>query len=137
MKSRVVFKSASIEWPTPHAVYEQLDREFQFNFDPCPIDGSNGDGLATLFTPWSGKRVFCNPPYGPQIRKFLDRACEAELAVFLIPARTDTKWFHQVVLPFASEIRFIPGRLKFGDATNSAPFPSMIVVFQGVSNGTR
>jgi len=125
---RVLFKSESVEWPTPKAVYERLDAEFRFDFDPCPIDGTS-DGLATLLTPWNGKRVFCNPPYGPGLRDWLERAQEAELAVYLIPARTDTRWFHDIVLPKAAEIRFIKGRLKFGDATNSAPFPSMIVVF--------
>ncbi len=129
MKSRVVFKSASVEWPTPKAVYKALDREFHFDFDPCPIDGSNGDGLATLFTEWRGRRVFCNPPYGPSIRKWLERAQDAKVAVYLIPARTDTRWFHDLVLPHASEIRFIKGRLKFGGATNPAPFPSMVVIF--------
>lgn len=99
------------------------------NFDPCPTNGTN-NGLATLLTPWKGLRVFCNPPYGPGIGSWLARATEAELAVFLLPARTDTRWFHEHVLPKALEIRFIRGRLKFGDATNSAPFPSMIVVFK-------
>jgi len=126
---RVLFKSESVEWPTPKAVYERLDAEFRFDFDPCPTNGES-DGLATLLTPWRGKRVFCNPPYGPGLRGWLERATEASLAVYLIPARTDTKWFHEIVLPKAAEIRFIKGRLKFGDATNSAPFPSMIVVFR-------
>ena len=125
---RVVFKSESVEWPTPKAVYEGLHAEFCFDFDPCPIDGTS-DGLATLLTPWKGKRVFCNPPYGPLLRGFLERAGEAILAVYLIPARTDTRWFHEIVLPKATEIRFIKGRLKFGDAKNSAPFPSMIAIF--------
>jgi site-specific DNA-methyltransferase (adenine-specific) len=61
---------------------------------------------------------------------FLQRFHEPQLAVYLIPARTDTRWFHELVLPFASEIRFIKGRLKFGDAKNSAPFPSMLVVYR-------
>jgi site-specific DNA-methyltransferase (adenine-specific) len=65
------------------------------------------------------------------LRPFLERALEADVAVFLIPARTDTRWFHEIVLPYAKEIRFIKGRLKFGDSKNSAPFPSMIVIFQG------
>jgi site-specific DNA-methyltransferase (adenine-specific) len=89
------------------------------------------DGTAPLFVQWRGKRVFCNPPYGPGLRSFLERALEADIAVFLIPARTDTRWFHEIVLPYAKEIRFIKGRLKFGDSKNSAPFPSMIVIFQG------
>jgi site-specific DNA-methyltransferase (adenine-specific) len=74
--------------------------------------------------------VFCNPPYGPGIAKFLRMAPQADLAVFLLPARTDVRWFHDIVLPFAKEIRFIRGRLKFGGMQHSAPFPSMVVVFQ-------
>jgi hypothetical protein len=124
----VHFSSASEEWATPRDVYAALDAEFQFNFDPCPLGGTI-DGTATLFVLWMGKRVFCNPPYGPGIRPFLERAQEAEIAVFLIPARTDTRWFHEIVLPLAKEIRFIKGRLKFGHAKNSAPFPSMVVIF--------
>ena len=126
--NRVVFKSQSVEWATPKGVYEALDAEFQFDFDPCPLGGSE-NGLATLFVDWKGKRVFCNPPYG-DVTKWLERGRDAQLAVFLIPARTDTRWFHDLVLPFAAEIRFIRGRLKFGDAVNSAPFPSMLVVMK-------
>lgn len=124
----VLFKSESAEWTTPKDLYAKLNAEFEFNLDPCPIGGTQ-DGTSTLFTSWRGQRVFCNPPYGPEIRKFLNRAHEAEVAVFLLPARTDTRWFHEIVLPEAREIRFIKGRLKFGDSVNSAPFPSMIVVF--------
>jgi site-specific DNA-methyltransferase (adenine-specific) len=83
-----------------------------------------------LFVSWAGKRVFCNPPYGPEIRKWIERGFEAELAVYLVPARTDTRWFHDLVIPRAAEIRFIKGRLKFGDAENAAPFPSMLVIFR-------
>jgi hypothetical protein len=127
---RVVFSSASDRWATPRAVYDSLNREFAFDFDPCPLDGKI-DGLSPLFADWRGKIVFCNPPYGPGIGWWLDRAIyEAELAVCLLPARTDTRWFHERVLPKASEIRFIRGRLKFGDAKNSAPFPSMVVVYR-------
>jgi len=126
--NRTLFSSASDRWATPRAVFDALNQEFRFNFDPCPLDGDQ-DGLAPLFVEWRGKRVFCNPPYGPGIANWLERGLEADLAVFLIPARTDTKWFHKIVLPRAKEIRFIRGRLRFGDAKNSAPFPSMLVVF--------
>lgn len=129
MNSAVHFSSASEEWATPADVYAELDAEFHFNFDPCPLRRGQ-DGTAPLFVKWRGKRVFCNPPYGPGLRPFLERAQEADVSVFLIPARTDTRWFHEIVLPRAAEIRFIKGRLKFGDAKNSAPFPSMIVVFR-------
>lgn len=125
----VLFKSQSVEWPTPPALFQKLNSEFGFNFDPCPLGGAE-DGRSPLFCKWEGKRVFCNPPYGPEIVKFLKRAQDAELAVFLLPARTDTKWFHEFVLPLAKEVRFIKGRLRFGDATTSAPFPSMIVIYE-------
>jgi site-specific DNA-methyltransferase (adenine-specific) len=111
-------------------VYAALDDEFHFDFDPCPLDG-RADGLAPLFVSWSDRHVFCNPPYGPGIEDWLLRGLEAKVAVFLIPARTDTRWFHDIVLPKAREIRFIRGWLKFGDAVNGAPFPSMIVIFGG------
>ena len=62
--NRAMFSSASDRWATPKAVYAALDREFRFNYDPCPLDG-HIDGLSPLFSDWSGKRVFCNPPYGP------------------------------------------------------------------------
>jgi site-specific DNA-methyltransferase (adenine-specific) len=127
---KALFSSASVEWATPQAVYDQLNAEFHFDLDPCPLNGSQ-DGLARLFTEWRGKRVFVNPPYTRAgFRQWLERGREADLAVFLIPARTDTSWFHDLVLPYASEIRFIQGRLKFGNATSPAPFPSMIVVFR-------
>lgn len=124
-----LFGSTTDRWATPCDLFAALDQEFRFDFDPCPLDG-DGDGLLPLFSEWRGKRVFCNPPYGPGIRGWLERGLEAELAVFLLPARTDTKWFHEIVLPNADEIRFIKGRLRFGNATNSAPFPSMVVVFR-------
>jgi site-specific DNA-methyltransferase (adenine-specific) len=124
----VVFKSASVEWPTPAGVYAELDREFHFDLDPCPLGGTD-DGLATLLMPWRNRRVFCNPPYN-RTRKFLERWREADVAVYLIPARTDTRAFHEIVLPNASEVRFIKGRLKFGNAQTGAPFPSMIAVFR-------
>lgn len=127
MRSRVVFSSASDEWATPDGVYQELNQEFSFDLDPCPLGGAE-NGLARLFTSWDGRRVFVNPPYS-DIRPWLERAGEALLAVYLIPARTDTRWFHEIVLPKATEIRFIRGRLKFGQAKTSAPFPSMVVVF--------
>ncbi len=131
MVSRVLFSSTSTQWATPAQVYRALDAEFHFDFDPCPLDANPAqDGLSPLFTPWRGRRVFCNPPYDRHLTKWLWRGLEANVAVFLIPARTDTKWFHTRVLPHAKEIRFLRGRLRFGGAANGAPFPSMIVVFE-------
>lgn len=129
MNTAILFSSATEEWGTPLEVYLNLNAEFNFDFDPCPLGGKQ-DGLAPLFTQWRGRRVFCNPPYGPGISKWLERGLEADLAVFLIPARTDTRWFHDIVLPKARDIRFIRGRLKFGGAKNAAPFPSMVVIFE-------
>lgn len=134
--TRAVFKSESVEWGTPIALYDRLNAEFRFDLDPCPMGGCS-DGLSTLFVSWMGRRVFCNPPYGSsEIPKWLKRAEEAILAVYLLPARTDTRWFHDICLPKATEIRFVRGRLKFRESDPSwkpgghtAPFPSMVVVF--------
>ena len=134
MVAPVLFRSASDRWSTPKDLYAALETEFQFDLDPCPLDGQS-NGLGTLLCPWHGRRVFCNPPYGPNIGEWLKRADEAHLAVYLLPARTDTRWFHQLVLPRATEIRFVQGRLKFGEAVHGAPFPSMIVVYDNMSHG--
>ena len=125
---RVVFSRQSVEWPTPTALYDQLKAEFSFTLDPCPLGGTE-NGLARLFMPWTGERVFVNPPYD-QIPSWLNRWKDAPLVVYLLPARTDTRWFHEICLPFAKEIRFIKGRLRFGEEVNPAPFPSMVVVFR-------
>lgn len=129
--SRVLFSSKSPHWATPKFLYEELNGEFGFDFDPCPLGELEKDGSSPLFTSWDGKRVYCHPPYDKGIAQFLERAREAEVAVFLLPARTDTRWFHNLILPYAREIRFVKGRLKFGEAKNAAPFPSMIVIFGG------
>lgn len=126
---KAVFSSQSVHWATPSALYEELDREFAFNLDPCPLGGGETDGTKPLLCAWEGRRVYCNPPYGPQCVAFLERATEPDIAVFLVPARTDTRWFHDLVLPFATEVRFIRGRLKFGGSTVNAPFPSMLCIF--------
>ena len=128
-RQRTLFSSASDRWATPAELKNALYTEFCLNFDACPLDGIS-DGLAPLFVSWYGKRVSCNPPYGPGIQDWLLRGFEAEIAVYLLPARTDTKWFHGLCLPKAKEIRFVKGRLKFGNAVNGAPFPSMIVIFE-------
>ena len=130
MKTAAVFSRASDEWATPLDVRESLFQEFALDFDPCPIDGTN-HGL--LGAEWRG-RAFVNPPYS-DIRSWLDkalielRAGRIEIAVFLLLSRTGTAWWHRVVLPFATEIRFLRGRLRFGAAKNSAPFDSVVVVF--------
>lgn len=121
-----MFSSASDHWSTPKEVYDALDKEFHFNDDPCPIDGSGG-----LEREW-GSRAFVNPPYS-EIKEWVaygfNQTRRGGVVVMLIPSRTDTRWWHDYVMK-AKEIRFIKGRLKFGGAKNSAPFPSAIVVFK-------
>jgi len=127
MFNRGLFKSASVHWETPIDLYKELDREFNFNDDPCPLHGEGG-----LDREW-GIRTFVNPPYGKVIGKWLEKAynesIKGKLIVCLIPSRTDSRWWHEYVMK-AKEIRFLRGRLKFGDSKNSAPFPSAIVVFE-------
>lgn len=125
--NRVLFRSATDEWATPDDVYRTLDNEFLFVDDPCPIGGV-WDGL---YRAWQTP-AFCNPPYS-EIKDWVKKAFEESkrgiTVVMLIPSRTDTRWWHDYVMN-AAEIRFIKGRLKFGDAKNSAPFPSCIIVFR-------
>lgn len=125
--NRVVFKSERHDWTTPKDVYNALDAEFHFDFDPCH-NGQLWDGLSVEW----GKSNFVNPPYraiGKWISKGFDEWRQGKTCVFLIPSRTDTRWFHDYAMK-ASEIRFIKGRLKFGGSKNAAPFPSCIVVFR-------
>lgn len=140
MNIDVMYSSNSDEWATPQDVYDSLDSEFGFNLDPCAT--ADNHKCETFFTQtdnglsknWGGYRVFCNPPYS-NIKDWVRKAYyeghkDNTIVVLLIPARTDTKYFHDYIMNRA-EIRFIKGRLKFGDSKNSAPFPSMIVIFRG------
>lgn len=138
---KVMYSSKTDQWSTPQDLFDELNDEFDFNLDPCADEENhkcekyftkeqNG-----LLQDWEGHRVFCNPPYGKNISEWV-RKCyeegrkEQTLVVLLIPARTDTKYFHDYI-QHRAEIRFIKGRLKFGNAASSAPFPSMIVIFRG------
>lgn len=132
--------SKSNEWETPQELFDELDKEFHFDLDPCSTDENakcerhftikeNG-----LYVNWGGSCVFCNPPYGRQLSKWIKKAYEESqkpntTVVMLIPARTDTKAFHEYIYHKA-EIRFIKGRLRFSNATENAPFPSMVVIFR-------
>lgn len=120
-----LFKSSRTDWKTPRQVYQTLDAEFDFDFDPCPSK-PKFDGLKV---DWK-KRNFVNPPYGREISKWVDKALDerrkGKLIVMLVASRTDTTWWHKLMRN-AKEIRFIKGRLKFDDK-NSAPFPSAVVV---------
>jgi len=126
--NRGLFTSQRGDWKTPKSLYQALDAEFHFDFDPCPVKPKS-DGLEGGW----GKVNFVNPPYGRNISAWLQKGYEenqkGKTVVFLLPSRTDTKWWHQFVMK-AAEIRFIRGRLKFDDQKNPAPFPSAIVIFK-------
>jgi len=146
MNTAVMFSSKTDDWATPQEFFDGLNREFGFTLDPCADDRNHKcakyytraqDGLSQ---DWGGERVFCNPPYGKEIgdwvRKSLEESAKPNtLVVMLIPARTDTKYFHEYIYGKA-EIRFIRGRLKFGGQKNAAPFPSMVVIF-GAGRATQ
>lgn len=140
MNMKTMFSSETDQWSTPQDLYDRLNEEFNFNLDPCADDQNhkcekyftkeqNG-----LLQDWGGNAVFCNPPYGRQIGKWVKKCYEESqkkdtICVMLIPARTDTRYFHDYIYKKATEIRFIKGRLKFGESKNGAPFPSMVVIF--------
>lgn len=140
VEKRTLLSSNSDEYSTPSEIFAELDNEFHFNLDPCSTDENckcekhytkAEDGLKQ---DWGGCRVFCNPPYS-DIAKWTEK-CYREgckdntIVVLLIPARTDTRYFHNYCYNRA-EIRFIKGRLKFNGNTGNAPFPSMVVIFRG------
>lgn len=138
MNTDVMFSSKSNEWATPQSFFDKLNEEFGFTLDPCCTHENakcehhytiEEDGLSQN---WGGQVVFCNPPYGRDLPKWVKK-CHDEsrhaTIVMLIPARTDTSYFHDFIYHKA-EIRFIRGRLKFGEGKNSAPFPSMVVVYK-------
>lgn len=136
-KRPAYLQSKSEMWETPPDLFAELNREFKFTCDVAASpENAKCDAFFTaeqdgLKQKWEGV-CWCNPPYGPQIGNWIRKAHESSLngatVVFLIPSRTDTKWFHEYVQPFA-EIRFLPGRLKFGDSETPAPFPSMLAIF--------
>lgn len=115
--------------PTPRSLYEELDREFHFDFDPCP---PNPDGLRDFdgLGDWK-ERNYVNPPYSDKtrwIQKAIAEMKKGHLTVMLLPVDTSTSWFHDLVLPNA-EIRWIRGRVHF--TGKPAPFASMICIFRG------
>ncbi len=134
----VHFSSKTPEWYTPQETFDSLDKEFGFTLDPCCThenakcalhftkddDGLNQD--------WGTEIVFMNPPYGRTIKAWMCKAYESSLngatVVCLVPARTDTAWWHEYAMK--GEYRLLRGRLKFGGALTNAPFPSAVVVFK-------
>ena len=144
MNNELMFSSKTDLWSTPNDFFDKLNDEFHFTLDPCSThenakcykhftEEENG-----LLQDWGNEVVFCNPPYGRHIKDWVKKAYEESQkdntnVVMLIPARTDTIYFHEYIYHKA-EIRFIKGRLKFGNAKNSAPFPSMVVIFKQKGN---
>lgn len=140
MNKSLMFSSNSNEWYTPQDFYDKLNKEFSFNLDPCSTHDNakcekhftvEEDGLKQ---DWGGHVVFMNPPYGREISKWVEKAYNESLkpnttVVCLIPARTDTAYYHDYIFGKAKDVRFIRGRLKFGGCKNAAPFPSAVVVF--------
>lgn len=136
----VHFSSKSNEWTTPQYLFDELNEEFNFTLDPCATDENakcskyftiEDDGLSK---DWSNDVVFMNPPYGREIKKWIKKAYEESLngatVVCLIPARTDTTYWHDFIFDKTDDIKFLKGRLKFGNSKNSAPFPSAIVIYE-------
>lgn len=123
------FSSQRLDWQTPKDVYDKLNDEFNFDFDPCPTNHTF-DGLTVE---WKNSN-FVNPPYGREIGKWLAKGYMeyglGNTVVFLIPSRTDTRWWHDYCMK-ATEIRFIKGRLKFDGWNTNAPFPSALIIFKG------
>lgn len=139
----VHFSSKTDLWATPQEFFDRYNKRYNFELDVCANDENakcaryftkEVDGLAQH---WSGM-CWMNPPYGRDIKHWVKKAYEAAnengaTVVCLLPARTDTAWWHDYCVK--GNIEFIRGRLKFGDATNSAPFPSAVVVFSPSVNG--
>jgi len=142
----VHFSSDRQDWETPQDFYDRLNNEFGFTLDPCALEETakcekfytpEDDGLSQS---WEGEKVFMNPPYGREISDWMKKAHEEgskanTVVVCLIPSRTDTRWWHDYVMR-SYEVRLIRGRLKFGGAENSAPFPSVVVIFRGEGDFT-
>ena len=139
MNTEVMFSSKVDTWETPQDFFDKINKEFNFDLDVCALDSSAK--CENYFTPeidglkqdWKGV-CWMNPPYGREISKWIKKASEEvvkhdSVVVALLPARTDTKWFHDYIY-HQHVVRFIKGRLKFGNAVNSAPFPSMLVIFE-------
>lgn len=140
MNTEVMFSSRTDLWETPQDLFDRLNDEFHFEIDVCALP--HNTKCERFFTPeqdglsqhWGGC-CWCNPPYGKQVSEWVRKAWESSAAgstvVMLLPARTDTRWFHEYIYENPRvEIRFVRGRLKFGGNKNGAPFPSMVVIFK-------
>lgn len=139
--TRGLMSSNTSEWSTPQDLFNELDTQYTFTLDPCATEENakcrkyhtkKDNGLSKL---WDGESVFMNPPYGLEIGKWIKKATEITRGrvVCLLPARTDTKWFHNYLYKKHNvSIEFLKGRIKFSGSKNSAPFPSMICVIDNL-----
>jgi phage N-6-adenine-methyltransferase len=135
--TKAIFTSKTDEWETPQWLFDDWDRAFGFTLDPCAThENAKCEKYFTkaedgLKQDWSDEIVFMNPPFGRKIYHWMKKAYRESLkgatVVCLVPARTDTRWWHTYAM--GGEIKFLRGSLKFGNAKNSAPFPSAIIVF--------
>jgi phage N-6-adenine-methyltransferase len=138
MVQQALFSSDDDEWATPQWLFDALDVEFSFTLDPCSTHANakcerhftrEEDGLSQ---DWGDHSVFMNPPYGREILRWMRKAYESAqcgaTVVCLVPARTDTRWWHRYAMK--GEIRLLHGRIRFVGGRHSAPFPSAIVVFR-------
>jgi phage N-6-adenine-methyltransferase len=137
-----MMSSERSDWETPPEVFDPLHAEFGFTLDVCATAetakciayfGPAEDGLKQ---PWLSRVCWMNPPYGREIGKWVQKAYEESkkgaTVVCLLPARTDTRWWHTYCTD--AEVRFIRGRVKFirdGVQTAGTPFPSAVVIFRG------
>jgi site-specific DNA-methyltransferase (adenine-specific) len=141
MNTKLMFSSKTSEYETPQKFFDELDREFHFELDVCATkENAKCERFYTKEdNAWKQEWAsinWMNPPYGREIYTWVRKASmhakkDKQTTVALLPARTDTRWFHDFIYN-QCEIRFIKGRLKFGDSKNSAPFPSMVVVFRAL-----
>lgn len=142
LMNNVHFKSSEVEWETPESVFKPLQKEFNITLDTCASSKNakckryidkNTNSLSTMWLVKEGETCWMNPPYGRGIDKWIKKAHNETMngttTVALVPARTDTSWFHNYIHD-KQEVRFIRGRIKFVDAKSSAPFPSMVVIFR-------
>lgn len=138
MNKELMFSSETDMWATPQEFFNRLNKVFRFETDVCALPENTK--CSRYYTPetdglqqqWTGV-CWMNPPYGREIGKWVEKAFRSAkdngaTVVCLLPARVDTRWWHDYC--DKGEVKFLKGRLKFGDATNSAPFPSAVVVFR-------
>lgn len=138
LDTNLMFSSKTDMWATPQDFFDSLNAVFRFEVDVCAI--AENAKCNTFFSPdvdglsqeWNGV-CWMNPPYGREISAWVKKAYlsakkNGATVVCLLPARVDTKWWHDYCS--GGEIHFIKGRLKFGSSANSAPFPSAVVVFR-------